>query len=94
MYRDHCFTYPTADKPLDTVQYEGFAAGIIDRRYLATLQDAVATAKTAHINTTTIDDWLNALLLTDLSTVDLDDVRGQMIDYIILLKSLLITLPV
>jgi len=93
-YRDHCFTYPAADKPIDTIQYEGFAAGIIDRRYMATLQDAVATAKTAYINTTTIDNWLNALLLTDLSTVDLDDVRGQMIDYILLLKSLLITLPV
>lgn len=89
MYRDHCFTYPTVDKPLDTVQYEGFREGVTDMRYLATLLDVIETAKLYSISTSSIETWLDTLKTTDLSTVDLNSVRGQMITYIIQLQEAL-----
>ena len=36
-YRDICFTYPTIDGVIDTIQWEGFREGITDVRYAATL---------------------------------------------------------
>jgi hypothetical protein len=86
MYREHCFTYPAADKPIDTVQWEGFAAGIIDRRYLATLQAAITAARELNINTLGIEAWIYNLKFMDLTTTDLDDVRHQIITYILKLK--------
>ncbi len=89
LYRDHCFTYPTATKPIDTIQYEGFREGITDMRYLATLLDVIATATLHSISTSSIETWLDTLKTTDLSTVDLDSIRGQMISYIIQLQEAL-----
>ncbi|OGQ92310.1 MAG: hypothetical protein A2284_16910 [Deltaproteobacteria bacterium RIFOXYA12_FULL_61_11] len=37
--RDLCFTYPTADGVIDTLQWEGFREGLDDVRYLATLEE-------------------------------------------------------
>jgi hypothetical protein len=36
-YRDHGFTYPTSEGPIDTIQWEGWREGVDDTRYLATL---------------------------------------------------------
>lgn len=41
-YRDHNFTYPTADGVLDTMQWEGFREAVDDVRYLKTLGCAIA----------------------------------------------------
>jgi len=37
-YKDHAFTYPTLNTPVDTVQWEGFREAINDLRYAATLE--------------------------------------------------------
>jgi hypothetical protein len=54
-------------------------------RYLATLQAAIS----AHPGTTATEanNWLTTLKSTDLSSVDLDEIRDQMIDYILLLDA-------
>jgi hypothetical protein len=85
-YRDHCFTYPAADKPIDTIQWEGFREGVNDIRYLVTLQAAVAEAKSRSVDTTTIDNWLTTLKTTDLTTLNMDTVRSQMVTYILQLQ--------
>jgi len=36
-YRDHVFAYPTSNGVIDTIQWEGFSAGVDDTRYVATL---------------------------------------------------------
>lgn len=81
VYRDHVLAYPTANGIIDTIQFEGLREGVNDVRYLATLQAAI----TAHpgSNATTANNWLTTLKSTDLTTVDLDAVRSQMIDYIL-----------
>ncbi|MFA6769093.1 MAG: hypothetical protein WCR86_11810, partial [Parabacteroides sp.] len=80
-YRNHNFVYSTADGIVGTMHWEGLREGNNDLKYLAALQAAI----TAHPGTTatTANNWLTSLKTTDLSTVDLDDVRGQMIDYIL-----------
>ena len=37
-YRDHAFTYPTADGVIDTLAWEGFREGVDDVRYITTLE--------------------------------------------------------
>ena len=83
-YRDHNFTYATGNGVVDTIQYEGYREGINDLRYLAALQAAIAA--NPGTTATTATTWLNTLKTTDLNTVDLDEVREQMIDYIIALQ--------
>ncbi len=36
-YRNHTMAYPTGDKPIDTIQWEGWREGVDDVRYLTTL---------------------------------------------------------
>jgi len=83
-HRDHALAYPTANGVIDTVQWEGFREGVNDLKYLATLQAAII----AHPGTTatTANSWLTTLKSTDLSTLDMDEVREQMIDYILALQ--------
>lgn len=88
-WRDHCFTYPTTDGVIDTVQWEGFREAVIDMQYLATLQNTIATAKTNNIETSIIDAWLDNLKTTDLTNVNLDEIRSQIIDYILDLNTML-----
>jgi hypothetical protein len=38
LYRDHNFTYPTADGVIDTLAWEGFREGVDDVRYITTLE--------------------------------------------------------
>ena len=44
-YRDFMMTYPGADGPIDTVQWEGYREGCDDLRYMATLEKALAETK-------------------------------------------------
>jgi len=83
-HRDHGTTYPTIDGVIDTVQWEGFREGVTDMKYLATLQAAI----TANPGTTATeaDNWLASLKTTDLSTVNLDEIRSKMTDYILTLQ--------
>lgn len=85
-YRDHVFAYPTSNGVIDTIQWEGFREGVDDMRYLATLQRALMVNPS---DTTAIEaqDYLNNLKNTSLSDSDLDTIRSQIIDYILLLES-------
>lgn len=83
-YRDHNFTYPTANGVIDTIQFEGYREACNDIKYLDALQAAI----TAHPGSTatTASNWLTTLKSTDLTTVNLDEVREQMITYILALQ--------
>jgi len=43
-YRSHMMTYPGTRTPVDTLQWEGFAAGITDAGYLTTLEAEIDAA--------------------------------------------------
>ena len=81
-YREHNFTYPTVDGVIGTVQWEGFREGTDDVKYLSTLLNRIAYAKSKGINVSTIESWVNNLKSSDLATKNLDDVRKQMATYI------------
>ena len=42
--RDHCFTYPTVNGFVGTVQWEGFREAVDDVRYITTLEKAITQA--------------------------------------------------
>lgn len=65
--RDHAFTYPTIDRPINTRQWEGFLAGIYDIRYAATLLKLGG-------------------MVPPIDGRDLDEVRSEMIDNILIIK--------
>jgi len=44
-YRDHNFTYPTLDGVIDTIEWEGYRAGIDDVRYITTLLKTIEQSK-------------------------------------------------
>jgi hypothetical protein len=75
--------YPTVDGVIDTIQWEGFREGVDDVRYLSTLLDRVAYAKTKGINTSAIENWLADLKQSNLATQNLDNIRSQMASYIV-----------
>jgi hypothetical protein len=94
-YRDHNFTYPTADGVIDTLAWEGFREGADDVRYLATLEKLLSNVST---NSTQAADqarlFLSTLKTTVLSNqahsgqynsrmdIDLDEVREKIIMHI------------
>jgi hypothetical protein len=84
LYRDHMMVYPTANGVINTVQWEGFREGVNDMRYLATLQAAIIANPGAIATSAT--NWLTTLKTTDLTTVDLDTIRAQMVTYILQLQ--------
>lgn len=84
VYKGHVFAYPTIDGCVDTTEYEGWREGQIDCRYLATLNAAIAAAPPGAAKTAA-QSYLAALKTTDLTTVDLDDVRNTMMDHILAL---------
>lgn len=86
-YRDHVFAYPTANGVIDTIQWEGFREAVNDMRYLTTLQNVIMEANNRGVVTTDIDSWITTLKTADLTNVDFDEIRSQMIDYILQLQS-------
>ncbi|MCH2596161.1 MAG: DUF6067 family protein [Pirellulales bacterium] len=43
-FRDHCFSYPTINGVVGTIQWEGFREGVDDVRYITTLEQAIEKA--------------------------------------------------
>ncbi|MBR6074884.1 MAG: hypothetical protein IKP87_06230 [Victivallales bacterium] len=82
-YRDENMAYPTADGVIDTIQWEGYREGIDDLRYLATLNAALRKAAADRPAAMQATRFLAELKKSDLSKLDLDDVRKQMIDHIL-----------
>jgi hypothetical protein len=94
-YRDHNFTYPTADGVIDTLAWEGFREAADDVRYLTTLEKLLSTVAT---DTTPAADQSRVFLSTLKKTVllrqtqsgkynlhmdiDLDAVRDQVVGHI------------
>ncbi len=85
-YRDHVFAYPTMNGVIDTIQWEGFREGVDDIRYLTTLQNTISLAKSQGKDTTDAENYLANLKKSDLSSQNLDAVRGQMINHILSLQ--------
>ncbi len=86
-YRDHCFAYPTINGFINTVQFEGYREASNDIKYLTALQNSIVDAKTRGVATKDIDLWLSTLKSTDLANVNLDEIRSQIIDYILQLQN-------
>jgi len=83
-YRDHVFTYPTADGVIDTVQWEGFREGVDDVRYLSTLLKAIEKARRSYSpDAAEAERWLEQLD----PTRDLDDLRNGMVEWILKLRN-------
>jgi len=85
-YRDHNFSYPTANGVVDTIQWEGFREGVDDVRYVGTLLDIVEQAKAAPAKRQLAEEaekWLNGI---DPSG-DLDGLRTAIVDWILRLKT-------
>ena len=84
-WRDHCMVYPTVSGVVDTIQAKGWREGVDDCRYLATLMDAIATARKAGRaeQADRAQKWLDDFKAGGgLSLDDLDAVRSAMIDLI------------
>jgi hypothetical protein len=78
-YRDHNFTYPTANGVVGTVQWEGFREAVDDVRYVTTLEEAIARAPEGKAEVAKqAQEWLDRLDPLG----DLDDARGRMVEWI------------
>ncbi len=85
-HRDHNFTYPTLDQPIDTVQWEGFREGVDDVRYLATLAAILETEEgTGSIYADAASSWLAQLRGLPLGQSDPDEIRAQAVAHILAL---------
>ena len=90
--RDHCFTYPTANGVVGTIQWEGFREGVDDVRYINTLENAIKKAGDTKI-ARAAKKWLTDLKSKDRRQKvswkmqapppdDLDEVRGRIVVWI------------
>lgn len=97
-YRDHVIAYPTANGVIDTIAWEGFREAIDDVRYLTTLEKYANLARQSsdpkrRDTGKQADEFLSTLRATIKQkggnkkytmdfTVDLDDLRRQVIEFI------------
>lgn len=82
-YRDHNFTYPTVDGVIDTIQWEGFREGVDDVRYVTTLMISIEDAEGNKPRLAKkAQQWLDELDVT----YDLDEIRAEVIDWILKLR--------
>jgi hypothetical protein len=85
-HRDSFAAYPSAGGPIDTMQWEGFREGIDDVRYLSTLLNMLDTAayrKSPYYNPAL--DWVEQLRAMSLGQANLDQLRAEMVGYILAL---------
>lgn len=87
--RDFSLAYPTVNGVIDTLKWEAFREGITDLRYIATLENLISSsAKPTGSAQTYIDNLkttnlLNTALSDLKSGINLDDIRLEIIDYIL-----------
>jgi len=86
--RDHNMVYPTNTGVIETIQLKGMREAIDDMRYIYTLLERVAIAKSQGEDTSIIDNWLSNLKNEALTNIDLDMVRSEIINYILSLQNL------
>ena len=83
--RDLNLTYPTINGAIDTVVWEGYREGIDDVRYVTTLTKAIEMAKKSRSKTAIeAEKYLEQV---DVYTADLDEIRSQMIQYLVKLNA-------
>lgn len=92
-YKDYVFAYPTMNGVVDTLEWEGFREGVTDVRYLTTLLNAIETAKGQGIDTSEAESYLSGLKAANLSALNLDVVRWDMIEHILYLQGEPVTPP-
>jgi hypothetical protein len=100
-YRDHMFTYPTADGVIDTIAWEGFREAVDDVRYLTTLEESIVSARASRVPRLIalagvaqkyLDKLRQSVLpassseYTEKLTIDLDAMRQTIISHIMILK--------
>ena len=90
-FRGFNLVYPTSQGPIDTIAWEGFREGIDDVRYATELKTlaAKAIAGTDHKAAQTAKKALIWLELKNAETADLNEVRLEMIEYILKLRQAL-----
>jgi|GEM_PF-787873 len=81
-YREEVFAYPTINGVIDTIQWEGWREGVDDVRYLTTLMEKMEEVN-GTMNVTSAEDWLSYIKNSNLESMDLDDIRSKMIDFIL-----------
>jgi len=84
-FRDHNFTYPTANGVIDTIAWEGYREGIDDIKYATTLKIEIEKAKKSG-NKKLREVALSAekyLEFCDVKKGDLDTIRLEIIRYIL-----------
>ena len=82
-WRDHCFTYPTVNGVIDTIQWEGFREGVDDVRYLTTLLRTIQRAKTHKPQLSQqAQEWVDKIDPKG----DLDLLRGKIVEWILQLQ--------
>ena len=100
-FRSHNMVYPTIDGVIDTIQWEGYREGIDDLRYLATLRQSIKHAERngKDKNAENAKSFVNNIRVTGTlywdgagNTVispgtDMDDLRDQIIKWILKLRS-------
>jgi len=91
-YRDHVMAYPTIDGVIPTIQWEGFREGVDDVRYLTTL---VKIIKKLEVKGKAKDEvkaarrlvaQLKRKNLKDLSALDLQEIRWEIVQMILELQ--------
>jgi len=84
--RGQMFGYPTIDGVVDNMSFEGWREGVTDTRYLTTLLNAIEVAKSQGHSTTEAENYLATLKEADLSSIDLSQVRRDMVSHILYLQ--------
>jgi len=83
-YRAFCVVYPTIDGLIDTLAWEGYREAIDDVKYATLLKTLAEHVPNSPVAREALQ-WLEA---TDAKTADLDQVRREMISFILKLKGL------
>jgi hypothetical protein len=96
-YRDHMMVYPTIETPISTIQWEGYREGQNDLRYIGTLLERIE-ALGDDPRASELEKFVNSLEIPMVPvpvdparppegvgtiSLDMDEVRGQIIDMIL-----------
>ena len=82
-YRDHVFAYPTMNGVVDTIAWESFREGTYDVRYAATLLNVINNTYDKKLGQKALW-WYKRI---DPYKNDLDEIRKEMIKWILKLKN-------
>jgi hypothetical protein len=85
-HHDLNFTYAALDGPVETIQWEGFREAVDDMRYLSTLIELLDSADPADPDVAANRRWVDSLRSIALSPRDLDELRGEIVARILLLR--------